>query len=64
MAHQWLIRPEAIDLHPYAGPKVLCGYPDCPGAADLRVGFPFQDPILYCTEHASATIHRATQART
>ncbi len=40
--------------------KVLCGYPDCPGAADYAVSFPAQDPVLYCTEHAETSIHRAT----
>ena len=55
MAHQWLIRPE-----PFTKRKVLCGYPDCPGAADYAVSFPAQDPVLYCAEHAETSIHRAT----
>ena len=59
MAHQWLIRPEAGALRPFTKRKVLCGYPDCPGAADYAVSFPAQDPVLYCTEHAARSIRRA-----
>ena len=59
MAHQWLIRLEAVDLWPHRGPKVLCGYPDCPGAADYTLTFPSQEPTLRCTEHAFTSIHRA-----
>ena len=63
MAHQWLIRPEAIALRPYTERKVLYGYPDCPGAADYAVSFPFQDPVLYCTQHAARSIRRAMGRR-